>query len=97
MGTLIFNKSSVKLSAAAFLIPRFSFGVVCRGVPGVALLTGLGEGENAVDLNIAGVPSFNLVLANFLAAGDMVAKRSKFDVFGLGDGLETNVNSNNYN
>lgn len=76
-------------------MPRFSFGVVCRGVPGVDLLIRLGEGENVVVLNIAGLPNFSLELANFLAAGDMVANRSKFDVFGLGDGLKTNINNNN--
>lgn len=85
-GTLIFSRSSVKLSA--FLIPKFNFGVVANlGVPGV-FLEGLGEGEKDV-LVPDGLASFSFAVANRLAAGDMVANRSKVEVFGRGEGLKS--------
>lgn len=90
LGTFIFNKSSVRLSATfVFLIPKSNLGVnTLLGVPGVLLLTrGLGEynlGEDAAN--------FNFDVANLLAAGDMVANLSKVDVVGLGDGLKTEIN-----
>lgn len=72
----------MRLSVTAFLIPKFSFGVVCRtGVRGV-FLSGLGDGEIG-----AGLPNFSLVVAKRLAAGDIVANLSSADVCGLGDGL----------
>lgn len=84
MGTCIDNRSSVKLSATGFLIPRLSFGVtgLC-GVPGVLVLFKL----PGVVLNMFPVDSRRFELANFLAAGDIVLNLVSGDAFGFGEGL----------
>lgn len=70
-----------------FLILKLVLGVdILRGVIGVLdRFEGLGEYEAN---NSEFTPNFNLDVANFLAAGDIAAKRSIVDVFGRGDGLK---------